>query len=172
MDDGIETPNINPLDGTETKNLLNSQPISREEATKILEERYINQGIPAEQATQFANDAVDSFEGDITTRMVLDGDTFVINHTGGESASGRYVIKKEDADKTPKELQTDLALPYNNSANAQAELTITEPHQVLEGEVANQSQNSDYFPSSATGGGQQTFIDDKKTDRNEIFGDK
>ncbi len=153
-------------------NAFDSRPISNDEATKMLEERYINQGVSPEVARQYASETIDSFEGQITTRMVLDGDSFVVNHSNGEVPSGRYVVKKEDANTLPPDTRRDLALPNSNEANTQTEVTVTRPHEVLEGTVADQSHNIDNdFPPTATGGGQQTFIDPDATNRNEIFGD-
>jgi hypothetical protein len=161
--------NPNNIDSTISDNAFLSKAISREDATKLLEDRYVKQGVTPEQAKHYAQEAIDSFEGQITTRTVLDGDTFIINHTGKDSATGRYVIKKEDANKLPEELRRDLALPYKNKADAQTETTVIEPTEVLEGKVADQSKNREYFPETATGGGQQTFIDPVKTNRDELF---
>jgi hypothetical protein len=62
-------------------------------------------------------------------------------------------------------------LPKNNPATVQAEVAVTRPHQVLEGEVKGQV-DKDWAWDHATGGGQQTVVDPKATNRDEIFGDK
>jgi hypothetical protein len=93
-----------------------------------------------------------------------------LNHGKDTSkTSGVYVIKKENADKFPEELQQELALPKSNEANTQAEIKITEVHEVLEGEVKGQVGQDWAYPH-ATGGGQQTIVDPKATNKNEIFG--
>jgi len=67
--------------------------------------------------------------------------------------------------------QEELALPISNKADAQAEVTVTKPHQVLEGEVKGQADQK-WAWDHATGGGQQTVVDPKSTNRDEIFGEK
>jgi hypothetical protein len=101
LDIDLQRPTIND-------NAFDSRPISNADATKLLEERYIQQGISPDRAAMYAQETVDSFEGQITTRMVLDGDRFVVNHNPRIEQfppSGLYTIKKENANKTPYELQ-------------------------------------------------------------------
>ena len=62
-------------------------------------------------------------------------------------------------------------MPTENTATVQAEVTITQPHQVLEGEVKGQS-DKDWAHNHATGGGQQTVVDPKSTNRDEIYGEQ
>ena len=62
-------------------------------------------------------------------------------------------------------------MPTENTATVQAEVTITQPHQVLEGEVKGQS-DQDWAHSHARGGGQQTVVDPESTNRDEIFGEQ
>ncbi len=95
--------------------------------------------------------------------MVLDGDNFTITH-GIKSdnpehnvASGVYVTDGS-AGSTPEIRQEVLALPRTNTADVERTVTVTEPHSVLEGTVANQSHNPQWFPPTATGGGQQTVV--------------
>ena len=85
--------------------------------------------------------------------------------------SGIYVIKKESANKTPYELQQELALPKGNPETVRTEVTIRKPHEVLEGEVKGRAEQ-DWAWDHATGGGQQTVVDPKSTNRDEVIGDK
>ncbi len=167
LDIELKRPTIND-------NFLDSKPISRDQAKKLLEERYIKQGESPETAKRWAETTVDSFEGQITTRMVLEGDTFILNHSHKikeNPPTGIYVIKKENANKTPYELQKELALPKSNPATVQTEVTVTKPHEVLEGEVKGQADQN-WAWDHATGGGQQTVVDPKSTNRDEVIGDK
>jgi len=59
-------------------------------------------------------------------------------------------------------------LPVKNPATAKAEVTVTKSHTVLEGEVKGQAEKN-WAWDHATGGGEQTVVDPKSTNRDEIF---
>ena len=92
----------------------------------------------------------------------------MVNHTGGRRATGNYVIDKKDANKTPMQLQRELALPSANKANTQTVIQVKEDHTILSGIAADKS-HTDWATKNATGGGKQKVINPDKTNINDIF---
>ena len=143
-------------------------PVTKEEAFDISYSKQKEKGSSNSKSKRDALIEVESFQGQIYKEQVKKGDEFVVNHTGGRGATGTYVIDKKDANKTPMQLQRELALPNTNKANTQTVIQVKEDHTILSGIAADKS-HTDWATKNATGGGKQKVINPDKTNINDIF---
>jgi hypothetical protein len=174
LDDTSEFPSVfNTPNSVEqsVKNVDNlGTPITRKEAEQILTDKHTSNGLSLDDAKYKAQQELESFSGQIYKKEVSVGDKYVVTHSDDGYVSGTYVMDKESAGMTSKELQEKFALPKDNKANTQTEITVTESHTTLTGKAADKSSEP-WAYDHATGGGTQIVVDPKKTNRDEIFGE-
>lgn len=111
--------------------VLDSIPLSRNSARKLLRGRGLNKDIQYE--------TINSFDGQLYFSKGLKGDVFIITEHKPGSASQVYVTRSS-AGLTAAERRAKLALPPGNSATYESNIALTRDQILLEGKVAPQPQ--------------------------------